>query len=162
MTTADAPTEPKKGHSILDAMKRGREYATAFVLIMSFLHSLYASYFKPEKVAEAGYKTMSEAMENYSVRVHDELEALKARVQELEAEVAKAPAPAHVVPFKEADKPRLRVQLKVNDGDGIPDTEPIDASDVFDDLAAVEAPTTTAPADDGLIIDLPDAPLVMK
>lgn len=97
MTTTATTVPPaieahKKGHSIMDAMKRGRELATVMVLVLTFLHSMYASYFKKEKVAEAGYKQTSETIEDYSRVVHDEVEALKTRLSTLEDELAEVKA----------------------------------------------------------------------
>ena len=76
----------------MDAMKRARELAATMVLVLTFFHSMYASYFKQEKVAEAGYKQTSETLEGYSRIVHDEIEMLKARTQMLEADLEKAQA----------------------------------------------------------------------
>lgn len=156
MTTTDAPAEPKKGHSIIDAMKRGREYATAFVLIVSFLHSMYASYFKPEEIAEVGYKTTAEAVEGYSLRVNDEIETLKARIKELEeaqpavAEPVRVPVSmVPVIPNTKSNRLKAHVEIVDVDGDGI----------VESDLTGVSAAVVPdSPSPDGLVIDLPDAP----
>ena len=153
----------------MDAMKRGRELATAMVLMLTFFHSMYASYFKQEKVAEAGYKQTSETLEGYSRIVHDEIEMLKARTQMLEAELEKAQAEkattieqllkarpkkpkspvlkaqieGHPVAFDVAaampDNSAGLSELIVVDTDGIPD---------------MPAP----PDDDPLIVDMPDRP----
>ncbi len=160
------PAAPKKEHSILDAMKRGRELATAMVLVLTFIHSMYASYFKKEEVAEAGYKQTSDTIEDYSRVVHDEIETLKLRINTLEADVAAAktvaetvvkikkpvalvrpplPVPVALSPVVDAGSPMKRIDV---------DTDSIsDAMDI-EDLA----PPAPPPDFDPLIVNMPDRP----
>ena len=167
-TTAPASAAPKKGHSILDAMKRGRELATVMVLVLTFFHSMYASYFKKEEVAEAGYKQTSESIEDYSRVVRDEVETLKTRLSTLEDELAKAKAskaeadaqllkggprhqlhpvvPTPVVPVEGVQIEGHAIVIAMPDAPDVDTDGVVDADDVGpDDL-------------DPLIVNMPDRP----
>jgi hypothetical protein len=155
---APATEAPKKEHSILDAMKRGRELATAMVLVLTFIHSMYASYFKKEEVAEAGYKTTSETIEGYSREVRDQIETLKLRVESLEDELvkvkmvkvedtSKTKPPKFIPPFVKIEG----VQIESSMGFPVAVSMPISDSDGISDLAP-------APDDDPLIVNMPERP----
>lgn len=139
-------TEQKKPMTVIAAMKHGKEYAALIVLLVSFLHSLYASYFKPERAAEVGYKTTAEAMASYSLSVRDEIESLRFRVLHLEDQVLKLRMAAQSVTVK---PPRLK-GLDSDLYDAVRQPEPI-----------IEVMAT--PVRDGsLTIELPPEPWKQK
>ena len=144
-------TEPQK-QTILDAMKRGRDYASTMVLVISFLHSMYASYFKPEEVAVAGYKATSTAIEDYSVVVRDEIETLKARINQLEAEADTAKKERVLL-----RNPPAKVRKPASEPVIVVEEEPL-----AQDIVGSSAPAPAQEAADPLLVQMPSAPWQRK
>lgn len=169
-TTEPAPTpavesaKAPKEHTILDAMKRGREYAALLVLVVTFAHSLYASYFKKEHEAEAGYKTTKDAMEGYSRSVALEVEALKQRIDDLEKQT-KATETEHTAQTPAAKPPTVKKPNPVVEKPVIV-AHPFDpsmATTMMVDLPDGAKPVNTnGPLIKGLVLSLPDAPWEQK
>lgn len=160
--TTSTPTTPapesKPKHSLLDAMKRGREYAASLVMLVTLGHSLYASYFKEEKVAKTNYEATSETLTSYSHEVKDQLEALKFRTTVLEAELAARKI--EVKPeVKPAPAPRPKIVIIEEPDQPAAHSIPIEYQDI------IERQPQTSMASDGdgiiddpLIINLPERP----
>lgn len=82
---------PNTKDRIMSAIAKGKEKAALVVLALSFLHSLYATYLKPESetAAKAGYDATSHALYEHSLALVDRLHTLNSRVDLLEGELAR-------------------------------------------------------------------------
>lgn len=170
MTTTEppavpAPTAPHahtKKETLVDALKKGKDWAAVLILLLSFGQSVYAAYFKPEKDAHAAYETSKNGLENFSQNVNYSVAELKGRLDVLEKVcLEKHSGPVAMVRPTGVDSPALISLLKGIEPSPAP-SEPEAVIVTDDPLSFTEGFKVRleqrGSGMDDLRIDLPDAP----
>jgi len=147
---AAPPAQPHtKKETLVDALKKGKDWAALLVLLLSFGQSIYAAYFKPEKDAHTAYETSKRGLEDFSERVDFSVGELKGRLDVVE----KLCIEKHGVPLAVAEPVEPVAHRPV-----VISLDPTIVRRHVGDIAGTNVFNTAGGDPDGLHIDLPDAP----